>query len=445
MQTYTVDQSRTYIEDNIVVYNLQNKGDMIDISNDVKVRLYGINSIFARLSSDSRVYLHSGAEIHAAGTAFESSGSGANITLDVGSRVDARNGFGFNLLGTHNYINNYFGWITAGVANSTSGEAAIASGGWTSIDNHSLIAGWGDAATGIWLRQGGNTITNDYWGEISGTRSAIKIEGSGNQIRNYDKIQGHDAISLSHDGRNEGNKIHNHGNIVSAYGHAILSKGDASDYIENDPHSPGEVFIIGKIDLGGGNDTIINKGDIVGSIFLGAGEDVVINERRISGVIDLGEGYDFYDGSDGTHADLGVEGPGRIYGREGCDTIFGSKGSDFISGGADRDVLSGGGGLDKFVFDAALGGRNIDSINDFHGDDRIFLDHTIFKMPIGTLSRDQLCIGRWAQDAGDRIIYDPETGILSFDADGSKPLFRAVPFAELAVHFTPTADQFIVI
>jgi len=441
MQTYTVDQSRTYTEDNIVVYNLHNKGDMIDVSGDVKVSLYGLNSIFARLNSEATVYLHSFAEIHAIDTAFEATGSGNRITLNPGSRISAKDGFAFNLLGSHNYIKNYFGWL------STNGEAVIASGGRSTIENHGRISVDPQSdGVGILLRQGENTIINDYWGEIYGGRSAVEIAGGGNQIRNYSEIRSYgDTVKFSTDGSGEGNKLHNYGNVISIDAHAILSKGYSHDYIENDPHSPGDVFIIGKVDLGDGNDIIINKGDIIGNISLGAGEDVVINSRRISGIIDLGEGYDFYDGSDGTHSDLGVEGPGRIYGREGCDTIFGSKGSDFISGGVDRDVLSGGGGLDKFVFDAALGGRNIDSISDFRSDDRILLDHKIFNIPVGTLSLDQLCIGRWAQDAGDRIIYNPETGVLSFDADGSKPLFRAVPFAELAVHFTPTADQFIVI
>ncbi|MEO6360329.1 MAG: calcium-binding protein [Sphingomicrobium sp.] len=115
----------------------------------------------------------------------------------------------------------------------------------------------------------------------------------------------------------------------------------------------------------------------------------------------------------------GTAGVDQINGSGGIDTIFGKGGSDIITGGA---------GKDKFVFDTALDG-SIDQITDFSTvDDHIYLDNAIFtKLGSGSWSSPKYLsssfiedgAGAKADDANDYILYDSNTGILSYDADGN--------------------------
>ncbi|MBD3795954.1 MAG: hypothetical protein IE878_05380 [Epsilonproteobacteria bacterium] len=82
-------------------------------------------------------------------------------------------------------------------------------------------------------------------------------------------------------------------------------------------------------------------------------------------------------------------------------------------------ILSGGAGDDTFVFNTSL--TNIDTIYDFnHSDDTINLDNSIFTSLVeGALSADNLAFGTVALDANDFLIYDKNSGNLSYDTDGN--------------------------
>jgi hypothetical protein len=99
---------------------------------------------------------------------------------------------------------------------------------------------------------------------------------------------------------------------------------------------------------------------------------------------------------------------------------------------------------DSFTFDVKPDSTSIDIIQDFNPeDDTIRLDHTVFaELERGKLSTDNFVIGDAPQDADDYIIYNDQTGALSYDADGNGSA-AAVQFgtidnlAKLAVsHFT---------
>jgi hypothetical protein len=91
-----------------------------------------------------------------------------------------------------------------------------------------------------------------------------------------------------------------------------------------------------------------------------------------------------------------------------------------LIGGLGADILVGGYGGDVFAFHTAPAGE-IDVIVDFEaGIDTVCLDRRIFTgIDDGALSGGAFHMGTAAADADDRIIWDPATGNLFYDADGN--------------------------
>lgn len=139
---------------------------------------------------------------------------------------------------------------------------------------------------------------------------------------------------------------------------------------------------------------------------------------------DIG-GSDFGDtltGSSGDNAIWGGKGDDTLSGGDGNDVLLGGDGADALRGGDGRDTLVGGADRDRFVFDAALNGStNVDRVTDFKaGEDVVCLDNAIFTaLPtVGVLSSTAFVMAAAAQDASDRVIYNPATGALLYDSDG---------------------------
>jgi Ca2+-binding RTX toxin-like protein len=145
-----------------------------------------------------------------------------------------------------------------------------------------------------------------------------------------------------------------------------------------------------------------------------------------------------------------------IAGNELANVIIGNAGNNILDGGAGKDVLYGNGGADLFLFSTALntaaGGTfaslaataNVDQINGMAFDDKIGLDGARFGLTPGALPASAFVQGTAAMDADDRIIYDPTTGALLFDADGSGA-GQAQLFAYLNGPFSLDASFFVVI
>ena len=107
---------------------------------------------------------------------------------------------------------------------------------------------------------------------------------------------------------------------------------------------------------------------------------------------------------------------------DGNDVLNGGDGNDILLGGLGNDTLNGGAGSDSFVFSSPTDG--VDTIEDFNSSagDRIVISATGFGaglMPDKALDASQFVLGTVALDDNDRFIYDPATGNLFFDADGS--------------------------
>ena len=117
----------------------------------------------------------------------------------------------------------------------------------------------------------------------------------------------------------------------------------------------------------------------------------------------------------------GDAGNDQIWGRGGNDTLVGGDGRDLLWGGAGADVLSGGAGADVFLFDQAPGPANIDRVLDFTpGEDQIWLAMAHFSgLRAGALSSGAFRAGPVAVTAQHRLLYDPGTGHLLWDGNGS--------------------------
>lgn len=136
----------------------------------------------------------------------------------------------------------------------------------------------------------------------------------------------------------------------------------------------------------------------------------------------------------------------QLTGNAAANRLDGREGNDLIDGGAGADLLIGGLGADVFAFTAPLGLGNVDSIVDFEpGADRIALDDALFAgLALGALPAEAFRVGTAAADMDDRILYDPATGTLSFDADGLGGA-EAVAFATLQPGLAIGAADFIVV
>ena len=116
-----------------------------------------------------------------------------------------------------------------------------------------------------------------------------------------------------------------------------------------------------------------------------------------------------------------------ITGNALINILNGAAGNDRLLGKGGKDTLTGGAGADKFIFDTATGTNNIDTITDFvTNTDKILLDDDIFTALgiTGTAAGVALTAGKFhagasALDTLDRIIYNPATGALFYDANGS--------------------------
>lgn len=117
---------------------------------------------------------------------------------------------------------------------------------------------------------------------------------------------------------------------------------------------------------------------------------------------------------------IGGRGQDRLVGEEGRDTLYGKTGNDILRGGENADT---------FVFDTKPHKKsNVDRIMDYQpGLDRIWLENGIFKKltkagspesPV-MLPKAMFWKGSGAHDKSDRIIFDPKSGGLFYDSDGT--------------------------
>jgi uncharacterized repeat protein (TIGR01451 family) len=136
---------------------------------------------------------------------------------------------------------------------------------------------------------------------------------------------------------------------------------------------------------------------------IAAGNEILFGSAS-NDILDGGIGNDILDGGAGN------------------DTLDAGNGDDILIGGTGNDSLTGGDGKDSFVINTPTEG--VDTINDFQagGIDRIVVSSEGFGgglTPNAFLEDSQFILGTSATDNDDRFIYDPSTGNLFFDPDGT--------------------------
>ena len=137
-----------------------------------------------------------------------------------------------------------------------------------------------------------------------------------------------------------------------------------------------------------------------------------------------------------------------LRGLGGSDSLRGGGGDDRLIGGPGNDRLTGSGGRNAFQFDAALNATtNVDRIVDFDpGKDVMRLVGAVFPAlsTAGVLPAGAFRVGAAAGDANDRILYDPASGALRYDPDGTGAT-AAVRFATLISTPAVTNANFVVV
>lgn len=207
----------------------------------------------------------------------------------------------------------------------------------------------------------------------------------------------------------------------------------AIDFIGND------AFVLGdgddRIYAGKGNDLYSG----------GEGLDVLDYSGARSGIKANLKGNVVVDGYGGTDRVVGFE---LVVGSKYRDVMVGDAFANLFLGRAGNDVLTGGAGKDVFIFDTKPNKKtNLDRITDYNVKaDTFYVDNKYFPKvgKDGPLKAAAFWKGDKAHDASDRLIYNPKTGALFYDPDGTGAKAQ-VQIAILTKKLKLTHDDFIVI
>jgi uncharacterized delta-60 repeat protein len=130
------------------------------------------------------------------------------------------------------------------------------------------------------------------------------------------------------------------------------------------------------------------------------------------------------------------------------NVLAGNYSNNILFGFSGNDTLTGGAGKDTFVFSTALNAKtNVDNITDFNpGEDLIGLKASIFKkLGVGVEASELWLKNQGSvQTAKQYLIYDSNSGTLSYDADGSGKGV-AIPVAIIGTNLSLVAGDFVVL
>ena len=130
-----------------------------------------------------------------------------------------------------------------------------------------------------------------------------------------------------------------------------------------------------------------------------------------------------------------------------ANTMTGSLGNDTLNGALGNDTLTGDSGNDTFVFNTKLGATNVDTITDFATGDKIALAGAIFSKLKGDKDLSDNFVLASATTTKQYLIYNPTTGKLYYDADGSATKSSPIEVAIIGIdsHATLTVSDFLIV
>jgi serralysin len=271
-------------------------------------------------------------------------------------------------------------------------------------------------------------------------------EAAGDTLLSIENVRGtsHSDVLFGNDGANA---------LYGGSGEDVLHGGAGADTLfgglgadtASYDESPTGVYVNLPSGLVAGGDA---NGDVLLSIedLIGSAYEDVLRGNDADNNISARAGFDSVRGGDGDDTISGGADNDFVYGDAGDDKVYGDAGDDWVYGGEGTDTLTGGTGTDTFVFNSQLNWfTNVDTITDFDpATETIELSSSVFtELDWGALDADAFHIGSVAADAEDRIMYDPETGSLSYDADGAGGAWSS-RFAYVDENLPLTASDFLV-
>ena len=188
------------------------------------------------------------------------------------------------------------------------------------------------------------------------------------------------------------------------------------------------------------------SGTLLDNTKTGTGGVDIMDGQAGNDILSGGAGNDILYGGLGNDTLNGDAGNDKLYGGLGNDSLNGGNGDDYLVGGQGNDTLTGGGGADKFVFAAPLHStNNLDTVVDFSSaeGDKLVLSALFFE---GLKAGDpvKLVVNGPATDGSPTVLYNSNTGMLSYDADGNGA-GAAVDFAKLQNLAPLNSGDFVVI
>jgi uncharacterized protein (TIGR01370 family) len=193
----------------------------------------------------------------------------------------------------------------------------------------------------------------------------------------------------------------------------------------------------------GGNDTYLVDSDDHVFEAIGGGNDIVFT----TGSFALGHWYEAEVETLSVY-DRTTTNALNLLGNELANTIYGNEGNNVIDGLDGNDIIYLLGGADTVRFSTSISGSpNSDFVIGFtSGNDTIQLSSSIFSAIGAALAPNAFVISTTgAHDADDRIIYNPVSGGLYYDADGSGSGAGALQFASLVPGTMIAASDFVMV
>lgn len=274
-------------------------------------------------------------------------------------------------------------------------------------------------------------------GNLKGTGNAFANSLTGNNGNNQlDGGRGHDALAGG-----KGNDTY----VVDSAGDVVSENpNEGTDTVRTSasytlPDNVENLQLTGGGNINGtgntGNNTV--EGNAGDNLLDGAGGNDTVSYSSAAAAIQVSLATLGPQNTGGAGNDSLVDFENLVGGKFD-DILTGDGGNNGLNGGLGLDTLTGGGGQDHFVFSNAPDAGNIDTITDFvSGQDALWLDNAVFgglgakgKFAAGDA---RFFSGAAAHDANDRVIYDPASGSVYYDADGNGA-GAAVKVAVLAGH-----------